>query len=117
MAALAASKIQLDRVKKENEEKKRELEATVVRYAVSEQAVIKAKTEAQANDKKVQEAKKEVENLQKRMKYLAADRSKCDKDFDTKVRIKINLHFKHILNFAKNYTNKIIVLSVQRLWQ
>lgn len=90
MSALAASKMQLDRVKKECEEKKRELEATVVRYAVSEQAVIKAKTEAQANEKKVQEAKKEVENLQKRLKHLAADRAKCDKDFDTKVVVKRN---------------------------
>lgn len=85
MAALASSKMQLDRVKKDNEEKKRELEATVVRYAVSEQAVIKAKAEAMANEKKLQEAKKEVETVQKRMKYLAADRAKCDKDFDTKV--------------------------------
>ncbi|CAB3375959.1 Hypothetical predicted protein [Cloeon dipterum] len=84
IAAIAASKMQLEKMRKENEEKKRELEATVVRYAVSEQAVIKAKAEASQHEKKMQEAKKEVEAIQKRMKSIAADRAKSDKDFDAK---------------------------------
>jgi len=87
VAAIAASKIQLERMRKECEEKKRELEATVVRYAVSEQAVIKAKGEAQVHEKKMVEAKKEAEAVQKRMKSVAADRAKAEKDFDTKVRV------------------------------
>ncbi|XP_065352629.1 coiled-coil domain-containing protein 186-like isoform X2 [Cloeon dipterum] len=84
IAAIAASKMQLEKMRKENEEKKRELEATVVRYAVSEQAVIKARAGASTHEKKMQEAKKEVEAIQKRMKSIAADRAKSDKDFDAK---------------------------------
>ncbi|XP_059486143.1 coiled-coil domain-containing protein 186 isoform X2 [Neocloeon triangulifer] len=84
VAALASGKIQLERLRKDYEEQRRELEVTVVRYAVSEQAVIKAKEEALANERKVLEAKKELEAVQKRLKAATIDRSKADKDFDLK---------------------------------